>query len=89
MADIILDGSKLTSKVKAHACFKTKLGLPEYYGGNLDALYDLLSSRSGGGRILLINCRAMQNNLPGYGQAIIETFLAAAAVNQNLDLLLI
>ena len=89
MKDIILDGTMLTSKEKAHACFKKKLGLPGYYGANLDALFDLLVTRSQPGRILLINCSGLQKNLGPYGQAIIETFQAAAAANSRLDLLVL
>lgn len=39
---IILDASKLTSKEESHAYLKEVLGLPEYYGNNLDALHDCL-----------------------------------------------
>ena len=40
---IILDASKMVRKSTAHEYLQETLALPEYYGGNLDALYDCLS----------------------------------------------
>ena len=40
---IILDASKMVRKSAAHEYLKEALALPEYYGGNLDALYECLS----------------------------------------------
>lgn len=39
---IVLDASKMTDKMTAHAYLKEALDLPEYYGNNLDALHDCL-----------------------------------------------
>ena len=39
----ILDASKMKTKTEAHVYLKEMLGFPEYYGCNLDALYDCLS----------------------------------------------
>ena len=38
----VLDASKMTDKATSHAYLKEVLGLPEYYGNNLDALHDCL-----------------------------------------------
>ncbi len=40
---IILDAKKLTEKQSAHEYLKWILELPDYYGNNLDALYDCLT----------------------------------------------
>ena len=42
---IVLDGARMDSRQGIHAELKQKLALPEYYGGNLDALNDCLSER--------------------------------------------
>lgn len=42
----ILDASKMTDKVASHAYLREMLGLPEYYGNNLDALHDCLEEMS-------------------------------------------
>jgi ribonuclease inhibitor len=43
MEKIILDGSQFTNKAELHAILKSKLQLPDYYGNNLDALWDCLT----------------------------------------------
>lgn len=40
---IILDASKLRERIPAHDYLKEALALPDYYGRNLDALYDCLT----------------------------------------------
>ena len=39
---IVLNGKRMESRVEIHAELKEKLDLPDYYGGNLDALNDCL-----------------------------------------------
>lgn len=41
--NVILDAGCMKSKEETHAYLKEKLGLPEYYGMNLDALHDCLT----------------------------------------------
>ena len=40
---VILDAQKLEEKEQAHRYLKQVMGFPDYYGNNLDALYDCLS----------------------------------------------
>lgn len=40
--EILLNACCMEEKQKAHEYLKEKLGFPEYYGGNLDALHDCL-----------------------------------------------
>ncbi len=46
MRTITLEGKFLEIKEQAHPYLKEMLGLPEYYGENLDALYDCLTEMS-------------------------------------------
>ena len=39
---IVLDASRMTDKETSHDYLKEVLGLPDYYGKNLDALHDCL-----------------------------------------------
>jgi len=43
MKKIILDGEQLCNRENAHTYLQEMLELPEYYGKNLDALYDCLT----------------------------------------------
>lgn len=43
MRVVFLDGTKMVDEASAHAEFKMKLGFPDYYGENYNALMDCLS----------------------------------------------
>ena len=43
MQTIYLDARRLINKDEAHDYLKEQFSLPEYYGNNLDALYDCLT----------------------------------------------
>ena len=43
MKQITLDGNLLADAAKVHDYLKEMLEFPEYYGNNLDALYDCLT----------------------------------------------
>ena len=47
MEEVTLDAGRLCQKEAAHAYLKERLGLPDYYGANLDALYDCLTELDG------------------------------------------
>lgn len=42
---LTIDGRQFADGKAVHRMLKTLLALPEYYGGNADALYDVLSER--------------------------------------------
>lgn len=80
---IILDGEKLLQRREAHTYLKEKLGFPEYYGRNLDALSDCLSEFSG--EIALTEVHLLRET-EGYGRRILGVFLDSAEKNPNLSL---
>ena len=43
MKTILLDGNMLTDRMTAHKYLKDMLEFPQYYGENLDALYDCVA----------------------------------------------
>ena len=81
---ILLNGKRMTDKAKTHKYLKRKLRFPDYYGDNLDALWDLLTTISEPIDIRLMNYDILINNLDQYGESIIETFKDAAIENKNL-----
>ena len=42
-----LDARRMEERGEAHAYLRERLDLPDYYGRNLDALYDCLTEMSG------------------------------------------
>lgn len=84
MRDIILDGLEMTTKEAAHTYMKTKFEFPMYYGNNLDALWDLLSTYGEPICIHLFNQEALVTSLESYGEALIKVFEDAAKETENI-----
>ena len=85
MHNLVLDGEEMTSKERAHKHLAVIMDFPQYYGENLDALWDLLTVISEPTQITLINGEKLLQALGDYGEAIISIFEDAAAYNQNLS----
>lgn len=80
----ILNGKKMTSKEEAHDYIQDQLGLSSYYGKNLDALWDELTSLEGPLDIKIRHSKKIKNSLGAYGKRLIETFEDAARDNKNI-----
>ena len=76
---VVLDGRKMTDKVTLHAYLKEECKFPEYYGNNLDALYDVLTDREEPLEIRVEHAEELKELLCGYGEAFLETLEDAAA----------
>lgn len=74
----------MTSKKSAHLYIKRKLSFPSYYGNNLDALWDILSTISEQVEILLFNKEQLDINLESYTNGLISVFKEAAELNSNI-----
>ncbi len=83
----ILDGTRMTDRETAHSYLAHVLRLPDYYGNNLDALYDCLSEFSDDTTIILMNEKAVKENLGDYGRALIKVFTAAADEEMSFHLI--
>ncbi len=86
MKIVILDGRKMIDKAVSHKYLKRKLRLPDYYGENLDALWDVLSTISEPVKIKVVNRDSLYENLGSYGEAILNVFKDAAEENNNVNL---
>ena len=80
---VIIDGRKITDKAMLHAYLKEQCNFPDYYGNNLDALYDVLTDRPEPLEIQLDHAAELKEILCGYGEAFIETLQDAAAENKR------
>ena len=63
MKTIILDGNEIISMSDIHNIFAEELDFPEYYGKNLDALYDCLSDVTEEVEITIENSAELTENL--------------------------
>ncbi len=83
MRTIWLNGRKMTTIPATHHYLKRKLHLPAYYGNNLDALWDVLSTRSEPVQVTLLFRDQVGQNLGSYSTALRQVFQDAAAANPN------
>lgn len=79
-----LDGRKMASREDVHDYLRDKLGLSSYYGKNLDALWDELTTIDGPRTIRISHGDLIRKGLGPYGNRLLETFTDAAKENKNL-----
>ena len=86
---VVIDGKRLSGRVEYHRFLKEALGFPDYYGNNLDALYDLLSVRDEEAELVVMNATAMHADLLSYGTDFLRTLADAAEANPRISLILV
>ena len=84
MEEKIIDCTKIHSQEDLHEMFRQILGFPEWYGCNLDALYDCLTEVSG--KVRLMDWEVAEDRLGAYGRKAKKVIAAAAVQNTDLDL---
>ena len=84
MKRILLDGEKMNTKEEAHVYISKGLNFAQYYGKNLDALWDILSTYDVPIHIVFKNTEILKNNLEQYGNRLLKVFLEASEDNDNL-----
>lgn len=78
----VIDGKKMTGRNEAHDELFHALELPEYYGRNLDALWDCMTEMQGD--VVLESSAEMLSHLEAYGFKLLQTMREAAEKNPNL-----
>ncbi len=89
MRKIKLDGNMMKSKDQSHIYMQQTLQIPGYYGKNLDALWDALSSYTRPIVIELQNPKTLAENLGSYGRLIIKVFEDAIDENESMQFIMI
>lgn len=84
MSDVTLDCRNMISKEQAHPYLAQMLGFPDYYGNNLDALFDCLTEL-GECAIRLEHADSL-GQADCYGAKILKTFQEAAEANPRISL---
>ncbi len=70
---VVLDALRMQERQEAHAYLKEELGFPDYYGRNLDALYDCLTDL-GSMELVVVN----QEQAGGYFPSVCKVLRRAA-----------
>ena len=82
---LILDGEKITSREDLHKQMEEVLDFPEWYGGNLDALYDCLTELMEEVDIHILHPRSLEENLGDYAKKLIRMLKDAEQANLNIQ----
>lgn len=85
METIVIDGERMPDRQAAHNYLAERLSLPDYYGRNLDALYDLLTGRGDPVRLVVRHRAALLSRLGEYGASLCRTLEEAALDNPALE----
>lgn len=83
MKEYVLDCLNVRTRGELHDALALSLELPEYYGRNLDALYDCLTDMSHC-RIRILNSHCL-SALGDYGDVVLSVFREAAESNAEDD----
>lgn len=83
MKQFVLNGAVMTNRSAAHDEIARALELPEHYGRNLDALWDVLTGMHA--EIVLHSPAPMLNALGIYGCKLLQTMYEAAAENEGFQ----
>ena len=89
MKTVTLNGARMTSVETTHQYIAYKLRFPKYYGGNLDALWDILSTESEPILIRLVNTDRMNQSLGDYAKLVLNVIYEAAAENKKIHVKII
>ena len=88
MRKINLDIEKMRSLPMLHKYLHTALALPEYYGANLDALFDCLTELAEPTELVVPRQVADEAYLGWYGQQFLQMLQDAAEENTDLKITL-
>ena len=77
----VLDGGSVGSREALHQTLAAGLRLPDWYGGNLDALHDCLTDITESTELVIRGGAAMETALGSYAAALRRTLADCAAEN--------
>ncbi|MGH2101221.1 MULTISPECIES: barstar family protein [Aerococcus] len=88
MQTLIIDGQDLYGQKDLHDYLAKTLDFPSYYGANLDALHDMLTSRQTPTIIYLVNLDALSNHLGAtYSKKFLKLLMDVEEKNAFLTIL--
>ncbi|MCI8613616.1 MAG: barstar family protein [Lachnospiraceae bacterium] len=82
----IIDGNEIETRDMLHDILSKALDFPEWYGRNLDALYDCLTDAGEETDLQFWNQDALESHLGSYAKALVKVVRAAAKENAGIRL---
>ena len=89
MRKIHIAADQFSTEEEVQEFFQEQFNFPDYYGRNLDALYDLLSEVTEKTHITISGGIADEANLGEYGERLLTVLEEAAQDNPDLKLKII
>ena len=86
MDRIIIECSAIQNRADLHAALAGALNFPEWYGGNLDALHDLLTAIGTDTNLQLHDWPSAEAALGPYGPRVEKVLAIAALKNPKLTI---
>ena len=86
MKTVILDAREISDKEALHAALAAQLDFPDWYGGNLDALYDLLSASSRPCNLVIRDAPALEAALGEYARRLLRVLTDVCLANPAVTL---
>lgn len=80
----VINGDSINSIEKIHNKLKYQLDFPDYYGMNLDSLWDELTSTSEDIKIIIKNSDNLVESLGNYGIMFLQTIKEATEENEKI-----
>jgi ribonuclease inhibitor len=84
---ILVNGKKIQDKSELHDYLIKQFNLPIYYGRNLDALWDVLSTSKNLKKITVIHASHLDRILGDYSKSLLSLFKELSDIN-NIELLI-
>ena len=84
MKEFNFDCTNISDKAELHKALAEGLDFPDWYGNNLDALYDCLTGVCEETRIVLRGFAALEESLGSYARSVRRVLLKADADNDYL-----
>ena len=84
--DFAIDLAGVATAAELHRRVRVVLPCPEWYGDNLDALYDLLTDQGSGWRVTFLCTEEMESLLPAYMASLRRLCIRAMAETPGLQI---
>lgn len=85
---VILDGAKVKNRRGLHKYLKRALCFPDYYGNNLDALFDCLTDLHEDTELEIQNPAILEARLGFYAKSLNIVLRRASQENEHLTILI-